>query len=157
MDQTSFPKTRDERMKFEYSVMVYAMPKNLLSFNAENNGEVYVKYVSETERDVEFILVLRVPKGFPEKGERGRVYVYSPRPLKSVDGRVVGGPHPSYEFHTHVTSEDGLPCVCDGDVFREENTFANLFQKAFIWLEAYLYHRRTGKPISDALPAGGVD
>ena len=146
-----FPKARKERFEFEHAVIMHAMPSLLLSFNEADSGEVYVRYVSETLTRVEFILVLRVSADFPGNKEKGRVYIYSPRPLKSHGGSDISGA--SHENHTLGLSKDGLVCVCDGERFREENTFANLFQKAFVWVEAYLYHRRTGKSIADALPS----
>lgn len=92
-----------------------------------------------------YVVRIEIPDEFPYK--MPEAYVAYPKHLTTVGGEPLLTP--SHDFHI-LGGKDGMTQICHGrsTAWVPSLTLTSVFFKAFMWIEAYIQHRKTGNNIA---------
>lgn len=76
--------------------------------------------------------------------------ITSPNPLLKYNGESVNAQGTSHAFHTY-SNNGGCVKICYSGSWNSTHTCLIVLLKAFLWLEAYEAHLRTGRNLADFL------
>lgn len=125
---------------------------NMSWFDRTSAGKTRVEWQVSTNNGKNYTLRIYIPSDFPNECPK---LVVSRSPYGSIlrknDGSLLDGA--SREDHTY-SSHDGFTQICHfkPSLWSNDNTLCQVFMKGRLWIEAYEFHRSSGKNIDAYLP-----
>ena len=95
-------------------------------------------------------VIIRMSPSYPH--EHPKCYL-ADKGLKFKDGSLVKDMGTSSSWHLLDPSSEGMPQVCHGRpaLWNAKKSLASVFTKAFMWLEAFEHHLKTGSTLDTYL------
>lgn len=106
-----------------------------------------VKGVHSTSAGSSYSVCLKPTIGYPH--EMPKLYITSPCPLYGYGYKTIQSYGTSHSMHVWEADWNGYVkiCHCKSEYWTASNNIVGVLMKAFLWLEAFEVHKRTGRDI----------
>ncbi len=134
------------RLGYEAQVLSQELP-HFRFYNPTTAGETTVAGNHTTAANRTYSISVWVRAGFPS--QMPLAYITSPCPLYGYGGKTIQSYGTNHSMHVFTPDWNNYvkPCLFKEEFWKADDTLFKVLLKAFLWLEAFEVHCRTGQPI----------